>query len=516
MGRFNLSEAIVREKAAAYIEEVNRIIGDPERGDCQAIERGLREALRILGGASLGAVLGERAAHMPRPVRCDACGGTLKLVAGDRSRHLYSMVGETTVERAVYVCVDCHHGQNPFDETMGLDQGALTPGLARIACRIGIEDAFENAAAVIQETVGIHVPAGAVRRVCEKVGAVAEAQQHAVIDDAGHVREPRDGVEMLLVEVDGVMAHIDGSWHEVKVGRASSLGPTTHEDTRSKRRILDLGPTTCGGGREEAKDFWYRAYVLALQAGLGQTTHQVVVLGDGARWIWRDAAAFLGGPHRTVIEIVDIFHAYAHLWNVAHALFADDIARAAWIHPLKDALYEQGGGPILAALQALHPTDPQAREIVDTETGYFTTNASRMDYPRYLAQQWPIGSGAIESLCKNLVEKRAKQAGMRWTGAGIDAILALRAVHRSQHWDDFWAHAPLVEHRHRHPHARPLRLLPSTDSAATVIPAVDSAQPLVVSVASSAPASPSPPPTLDRGKGWARGPAVLPKWSQCA
>src|SRR5438067_8874373 len=80
------------------------------------------------------------------------------------------------------------------------------------------------------------------------------------------------------------------------------------------------GPAVCCAGLESAEEFWYRVYVTACQGGLSQQTRRVVVLGDGAEWIWNRAAHFVGGPGMAVVEIVDIYHAYEHLWAVGRAL----------------------------------------------------------------------------------------------------------------------------------------------------------------------------------------------------
>ena len=117
-------------------------------------------------------------------------------------------------------------------------------------------------------------------------------------------------------------------------------------------------------------------------------------------------------------------------------------AAEAWLAARKKELLEQGVASILAALVDLKPDTPEAAEEIRKAIGYFQANAVRMDYPQFIARQLPIGSGAIESTCKTLVEERAKGAGMRWDQAGAQAVLSLRAVQRSGRWRAFWKNHP--------------------------------------------------------------------------
>ncbi len=154
----------------------------------------------------------------------------------------------------------------------------------------------------------------------------------------------------------------------------------------------------------------------ALQAGRGDATRRVVVLCDGALWIWTRAASVLAGPRREVIDIVDIFHADEHLWTVGHTLYPDAALCARWVEALKDALYCQGAPAVLAALDEAYPPCAEAAEVVRVTHAYVTLPAARMDYPRFLAQQLPIGSGPSRA-CARMWSRSARKgpacAGMR-------------------------------------------------------------------------------------------------------
>jgi hypothetical protein len=493
MDRAELSEAIIQELGAVFRAAVQEAIPELLSADLDGIERRLQAVSRQVFGRVLERVVAGRAGQPHERPPCPACGGLLRLVDRARPRQLQGLVGDATVQRPTYVCSRCGQGHAPLDTELGLGQGALTPALARVACRAGIETSFGEASDLLAETLGVAVPSDAVRRVTERVGAVAETEQQVAIAQAqqGHVQPDGAGAAVLVVEVDGVQVHLDDAWHEMKVGRVAPLGPALRTDPRSGRTFLRLGPSVCCAGLEAAEAFWYRVYVQACRGGLGQTTRHVVVLGDGAEWIWKRAAQFMGGPCVEVIEIVDINHAYDHLWAVGRAVF--DPEAATWVEPLKDRLYEEGAGVVLAALDTLVPPTPAAAEVLRTTRAYFVDQAARMDYPRFVAQRLPIGSGAIESMCKSLIEEREKGAGMRWTGPGAQAVASLRALHRSGDWAAFWQRHPL---RPRAPRARAARPGAAPPEVVPPCPAADPGPPARFDAPPAAPVPviPLPPP----------------------
>ncbi|MGH3182517.1 MAG: ISKra4 family transposase, partial [Streptosporangiaceae bacterium] len=442
MDRLELPEASIQELGAILEEELRVAAPELLTADLDGLEARLQQVSRTVCGATLERVLAVRAVPRGERPRCPACGGLLRLVDGARARHVQGVTGEATLRRPTYVCTraDCGRGHAPLDAELGLGTETLMPRLARVVCRAGITAAFDEAAVQLQEDHGIARGGETVRRVTEAVGAVAEAAQQEEIARArrGELERPPGGAVDVVVAVDGCQVHLDDGWHEIKVGRVAPLGPALRTDHRSGRTSLAWGQAAICAGLEGAEDFWYRVYVTACEGGWGQQTRRVVVLGDAAEWIWKRAAHFVGAPDITVIAIVDIFHAYAHLWEAGRAVFAAPDALAAWAEPLQDALYERGTPAVLEALDALTPPDLAAAEVLRRERAYFADNAARMDYPRFVAQQVPIGSGAVESLCKTLIQARAQGAGMRWTPAGVQAVITLRALRASGTWATFW------------------------------------------------------------------------------
>jgi hypothetical protein len=145
--------------------------------------------------------------------------------------------------------------------------------------------------------------------------------------------------------------------------------------------------------------------------------------------------------------ILDFWHAAEHLTELGLALYLDNEPLrgqrvAAWCHQLK----HEGGGAMLARLEQLELSEASAsaRSAHADCLRYFQNHQHRMDYPRYLANGWQIGSGPVESACKTVVANRLKGSGMRWGEDGSDAVCHLRAMYLSQpgQWETFWKNYP--------------------------------------------------------------------------
>jgi len=152
----------------------------------------------------------------------------------------------------------------------------------------------------------------------------------------------------------------------------------------------------------------------------------VVVMGDGAKWIWEHVATTFGSER---VEIQDWYHCCQHLWAVGKAQDGAETPQAeAWVNHAKDVIWQDGPDALLRLLASCRATTEEASKTLETERGYFRTNAVRMQYAIYREQGLPVGSDAVESAAKHLVQQRMKRAGMRWSELGARAILHLRCA----------------------------------------------------------------------------------------
>ena len=247
----------------------------------------------------------------------------------------------------------------------------------------------------------------------------------------------------------------------------------------------------------------------AVQAGRGRGVKRVVVLADGAAWIWVQARCQCAFPGVEVIEILDFYHASQQVAHAAAAVYgAHSAVGTHWWDTQCPVLRHRGVRPVQAALADLHPQDTAGADTVPRVRAYVATHAARMNYPRVRARLLPLGSGAIERTVKHLMQAREVLAGMRWTRAGAHAVANLRALHRSaDRWAACWRSQPLRRARAR-VLTRALVAPATVPVETTLVAPPEGTIPCVAAVAEDAPTN-SSSTTSSRiqieGKPWAKG-----------
>ena len=346
-----------------------------------------------------------------------------------------------------------------------MQERRTTGGVQKLISYLSARLTFEEAAETLCRSVPIGMSGRQALTLMRPVGeALASAEDRQVQTLQAQAKQARSQpqepqqtkeIERLYIELDGVLArmwrgsvpmekeerHRQGDvYREIKAGavfraergrKRSELAPGVYVDTPAKDSVRYVARRTAKGG------FDWLLYQLARHCGLEQA-HEVVVVGDGAPWIWHLAAEHFPGA----VQILDLYHAKEHVWDVAHAVFGRGTAAGTGWATHACSLLEQGQSEALVcALQALPPISPepgQARSCPERAVDYFTTNAGRMRYPVFRAQGMHVGSGIAEAACKTIVSTRAKRSGMRWTPAGLDALLPVRTSVLNGAYDLLW------------------------------------------------------------------------------
>jgi hypothetical protein len=348
-----------------------------------------------------------------------------------------SVFGSIRVSRAYYHCQHCHSGHCLRDVQLGLDAGDLTPGAKRLVSLAGTMDSFAEAAdRTLEEMSGLVLSESTIQRTAERAGA--ELARRLAAGETFGAAQPwewskdAEGKSFACISADLTGVRMQGPKGAAAEGRMAAVAMVWNPGQSGQTRyVCEL----VGG-------------LAALSEPLRRQAHQVG-MDDAERWV----AISDGGSGiedwlqsnfpRVEAVILDFYHAAEYLNDWAKAVHPSDEAAsgqmaAQWCHRLK----HEGGQSVLADLRAhdVSRHSSAAREEHQKVLGYFENQVHRMDYPTYRSKGWPIGSGSVESACKQVVGQRLKCAGMRWSEAGADAICHLRALFRSEvgQWDAFW------------------------------------------------------------------------------
>jgi hypothetical protein len=366
-----------------------------------------------------------------------------------RPKQLLTALGPVRFQRSYYVCPRCHQGQSPRDRELDVEGVSCSPGVRRMLAVVGSESSFDQGREQLELLAGIEVTAKAVERHAEVVGADIEACQQSEIGYAKQLELPvvcGPAVPLLYIEMDGTgipvvkaetegrAGKVDGQpahTREVKLGCVFTQTTTDPEG----RPVRDEDSTSYVAAIETAEAFGLRLYTEAWRRGWSRAQRKVVI-GDGAIWIWN-----LADQHfPSAVQIVDLYHARQHLWDLSAKLFPNDSkGLKRWIARCLDRLEQ---GKIEALVKILRDAPPGTDELAKTianEAEYFERNAERMRYPVFRAQGLFVGSGVIEAGCKVVVGARLKCSGMFWTVRGANAIIALRCFRISRRFEDYWA-----------------------------------------------------------------------------
>lgn len=405
-----------------------------------------RASLHRAGAALLSALLHQRDGHAATVV-CP-CGGPARY-HDHRSKTLRTVVGPVEFERAYYLCPHCHQGYSPRDRELDVERQESSPGVRRMMALVGGETSFDRGREELEMLAGLEVTAKAVERQAEAIGVDIAKREQDQIRRAKQLELPEvcaPVVPILYVEMDGTGIPVVKAETEARAGKVEGVPAHTREVklgcvfTQSGfdpegRPVRDENSTSYVAAVETAEQFGLRIYTEAWRRGWSRAQKKVVI-GDGAVWIWNLADQHFPGA----IQIVDLYHARQHLWDLSAQLFpADQQRRKGWMAYRLKHLEAGKIEALVKTLGELRPPSPELAKVVSNEAEYFARNAERMRYPSFRAQGLFVGSGVVEAGCKEVIGSRLKRSGMFWTVRGANAIIALRCCLLNGSFEDYWA-----------------------------------------------------------------------------
>ncbi len=425
-------EEIILESIGEFNKILNHLSSLGRTASVEEMEAACRVGMRRITSHLMEVLIKESGrGYRGTSIAC-SCGREARFV-GYRKKRVQTLFGEITFERAYYHCASCGEGIHPLDEALGVSRKEMSRVLERGICRLAAVESFETAAEDIWELTGASISAKTVQTASEAEGEtiLVRMQDKARGAVAGEVEiEAEEHPGVLVVGMDGKMVPTLSGYKEMKVAALYDLLPGAKQGGRDEPSV---GRTTYIGQITEPDAFGESVWLESLSRG-SQNAKEIVVIGDGAHWIWNQAE--MHWPE--ALQILDFWHVKDHLWELGSALWGEGTKKTRKFVGYKlDQIKKGKVGMVIRALTKLKVTGDEKAEILRQTIGYLRTNRHRMNYPKYAKKGYHIGSGVVESACKQF-GTRLDGAGMRWSERGASAIAALRALKLSGRWDAYW------------------------------------------------------------------------------
>ena len=314
--------------------------------------------------------------------------------------------------------------------------GAYTPQVQEAITRLGSRLPFGEARDELALLWGVKISSGGVRHITLRHGQIAdELIEQEVARLEKEAPSPTAQPKQLAMSADGAMVQLtNGDWREVKTVAFGEF--ESHWDAKSKQVVTTTEHISYFSRVATAETFTNAALYEWQQRG-GENAQRVVAVNDGALWI----QAFIDYHCPQAIRVIDFAHAQAYLAIIGKAIYGAETEQfRRWYARLSRQLGRKPPQRTLSELRLLqqqHQTHPEA-ETIEQAIRYLERREPMIDYPHFRQMQIPIGSGIVESGHKVVMQRRMKQAGMRWAEANLNPMLALRLALCNKVWTTSW------------------------------------------------------------------------------
>jgi hypothetical protein len=344
-------------------------------------------------------------------------------------------------------------GKNPVDGSWGCpirEQWGLSPHQQlspaledKLAYFATVTGSYE-AAAKLADKVGCRVEDSTIHGLVQRLGARAEAQmQERLPQTPSEKTAARAPTALAVLMLDGFQVRQRGpgwgkkktaqprvEWHEMKIGVFYRQEQAVRGEKAKRGQLAEKVVVSWQG---EPLEIGRRLNWQARRGGLGRA-QSILAVADGAPWIWGVVEDRWAGCH----QLLDFYHASQHLWVLGQAIYAGkETAAKEWVEGQLHRLRHGQEKKVLRELAAFPKRGGEAGSIIEREKNYFAAQARRMNYHQIAKRGWPIGSGAVESACRQR-QCRRKRPGQFWTRSGLRHLDALEEARDHGQWDDLW------------------------------------------------------------------------------
>lgn len=444
-----LNSDLIEQMSDLLAEQVGQMIAVHPEYDSSDIEGEMRQLMQIVGAKAMGKSLTAQDEPYPTTVPC-SCGHEAKYLMRRQAKTL-TVFGWVHYRRAYHLCAHCHHGQSPLDQKLGLQPGQVSRGLQPLLGLLGVQTSFDEASRLAKALLLLEVSDNTIRKVTQAIGQrqrVREGEWHQQSQDPAHLRKrerAQGAPSRLYGSIDGVLTPIEDEWRELKVGAWYEVTVNSERQwpSRFHHRVGELEALKAQNITYYCDitdpDIFSELFWATGCQRLADKARELVFVADGAKWIWR----LVERNFPDAVQIVDWYHAVAYLTPIATALTDSAAEGERWRHAMTDLLWHSRTDAVITACLEL-ADHPRAGSAALTAATYFHNNKQRMDYAFYRRQGYLIGSGTVESGCKQIGTMRLKRSGARWAKQGAVSTAKARAAWLSNQWQDVSRPLPLA------------------------------------------------------------------------
>jgi hypothetical protein len=398
--------------------------------------------------------------------KCPDCGARLTDKKRRVLRWIDAYCGKVKLLRTHGWCPHCERWHFPADRALGLRQDSSASPLVQEMCALLVSKMpAEQAEAICLRVTGRRLSRSTLAREAQRQGDQAIAVRRQLVEapvwvaPAGRLTAvPDQPAEpfTLVIQIDAWNVRERDHWGQTQKRRRQNLEierwhwvytatcfRLSHRCKKGRFKnklralITERSYVATRGGVEALMQ---QLYYEARARGLARA-QRVLVIADGAVWIWN----LFEDRFQDAVQRLDLYHANTYLWAVANELHGKGSPQARqWVKPLLKQIRNDQVAKVITQLEELKPRLAEAAaKVADEAIEYYQNNQKRMKYKEGRKRKEPVGSGAIESTCRQL-QCRMKRCGQFWSTRGDEALLALEMFWRNERWEMLFPHAKLT------------------------------------------------------------------------
>jgi hypothetical protein len=464
-GENHLLEADIAHWREDLRQRLAQIQGHPEQG-LGFIEEHIRQATLQLQRLLVQKAMQDKADTVDE--HCPDCHRPLTDKKRRVVRWIDAYCGKVKLARTHGWCPRCQHWVFPADRVLGLREDSTASPLVQEMCALLVSKMpAEQAESLSLRVTGRRLSRSTLAREAQRQGDKAIEVRRQLVEAPPWVApvlkvpavaalDQPPAPFTLILQIDAwnirerdhwgqtqkrVRQNLDlDRWHWVYTATCFRLSDRCAKGRfKNKLRALitERSYVATRGGIDALRQ---QLYYEARARGLAQA-ERVLVIADGAVWIWN----LVEDRFKEAVQRLDLYHANSYLWAVANELHGKGTRQARqWVKPLLKQIRHDQVAKVITQLEELKPRLAEAAaKAADQTIEYYQNNQKRMKYKEGRKRKEPVGSGAIESTCRQL-QCRMKRCGQFWSTRGDEALLCLEMFWRNQRWETLFPHAKLT------------------------------------------------------------------------